>query len=83
MLRSGIGSGKRQATRAKRPEWSRAPERRCQYQTGATEGRRDERADAAAQALVTAGKSLRRLAGAFFTGNGAIQHSDTRNARSP
>ena len=46
------------------------------------QGHRDERADAAAQALVTAGKSLRRLAGAFFTGNGAIQHPDTRNARS-
>lgn len=46
-------------------------------------GRRDERTDAAAQALVTAGKSLRRLARAFFAGNGAIEHSDTRNTRSP
>lgn len=46
-------------------------------------GRRDERADAVTQALVTAGKFLWRLAGTFFTGNGAVQHSDARNARSP
>jgi len=43
---------------------------------------RAELGEMGAQALVTAGKSLRRLAGAVFTGKGAIQHSDTRNARS-
>jgi hypothetical protein len=46
-------------------------------------GRRDERADAAAEALVTGGKSLWRRAGVVFTENTAIRHSDTRNARSP
>jgi hypothetical protein len=45
-------------------------------------GRRDERADAAAQALVTAGMSLRHRAGVVFTENTAIRHSDTRNSRS-
>jgi len=61
----------------------RSGRRMITQQDGQTEarGRRDERADADAQRWSRQGNLSRRLAGAFFAGNGAIQQSDAGNTQ--